>query len=117
MRLWIALCLSALPLLAHAEACVVHTKSAQIDVKVCMLNRSIPASLFHNGFCQPELAGQTVEVSFAANCPVGAFGVCRNAHVSGSPYQQDIHYYGVASDARLLKPACEQQSQGVWMAP
>ena len=31
------------------------------------------------------------------------------------PYKQDIHYYGVDSDARYLKPACERQSKGVWM--
>jgi hypothetical protein len=117
MRIWIALCLSALPLLAQAEACVVHSKGAQVEVKVCQQNRTIPANLFHNGFCQPQLTGQTVDVSYAEQCPAGAFGVCRNARVSGSAYQQDIHYYGVATDARLLKPACEQQSKGVWMAP
>ncbi|MNW12733.1 hypothetical protein D3C71_2104990 [compost metagenome] len=48
------------------------------------------------------------------NCPTGAFGVCRNAKVSNQPYRQDIHYYGVASDARYLKPFCEAQSQGTW---
>jgi len=47
---------------------------------------------------------------------MGAFGVCRNATVGGTPYQQDVHYYGVASDATYLKPFCEKQSKGVWMA-
>ena len=60
--------------------------------------------------------GQKVDVSFVEQCPVGAFGVCRNARVGGTPYQQDIHYYGVAEDAAYLKPFCESQSKGVWMA-
>ena len=34
---------------------------------------------------------------------------------TGHAYQQDIHYYGIATDARYLKPACEQQYKGVWM--
>jgi hypothetical protein len=101
---------------AWGEACVVHSQGNQVEVKVCQQNRSIPANLFRNGFCAPQLQGQKVEVSFVEQCPAGAFGECRNARVSGTPYQQDIHYYGVASDARYLKPACEQQSKGVWMA-
>lgn len=119
MRPWIALScatlLSALPLLAQAEACIVHSQGNHLDVKVCQQNRSIPAGLFHDGFCQPQLSGQKVEVSYAEQCPQGSFGTCRNAQVTGTPYQQDIHYYGVASDARILKPACEQQYKGVWM--
>ena len=51
MRRGFVLLLSALPLLAQAEACIVHSQGAQVDVKVCQQNRSIPASLFHNGFC------------------------------------------------------------------
>ena len=101
---------------ALARACVVHSQAERLDVKVCQQNRNIPAGLFHNGFCQPQLAGQKVEVTYTEQCPIGAFGSCRNAKVAGTPYQQDIHYYGVASDARLLKPACEQQSKGVWVA-
>ena len=110
------LLLAALPLLAQAEACIVHSQGAQVDVKVCQQNRSIPANLFRGGFCAPQLQGQKVEVSFAEQCPSGAFGECRNARVGGTPYQQDIFYYGVETDARYLKPACEQQSKGVWMA-
>ncbi len=120
MRRWIALLLTvtslALPQWALAEACVVHSKGAEVEIKVCQQNRNIPANLFHNGFCQPQISGQKVDVTYSEQCPSGSFGVCRNAHVSGTPYQQDIHYYGVATDARILKPACEQQSQGVWTA-
>ncbi|MDG1583169.1 NADH:ubiquinone oxidoreductase [Pseudomonas sp. GOM6] len=101
---------------AWAEACVIHSAGQQLDVKLCQQNRSIPANLFREGFCAPQLKGQKVDVSFVAQCPSGAFGECRNAKVQGTPYQQDIFYYGVASDARYLKPACEQQSKGVWMA-
>ncbi|WP_028238914.1 hypothetical protein [Stutzerimonas azotifigens] len=100
--------------LAHGEACVVHSHDERIEVKLCQSNISIPDELFRSGFCQPEMPGQTVEVTFVEACPEGAFGVCRNAQVSNLPYRQDIHYYGVASDARYLQPACETQSQGRW---
>ncbi|RJG12774.1 NADH:ubiquinone oxidoreductase [Pseudomonas cavernicola] len=116
MRLWLLALLSALPLFAQAEACVVHSQAARLDIKVCQQNRSIPPQLFREGFCQPQLQGQKVAVEFVEQCPIGSFGVCRSARVTGTPYQQDIHYYGVASDAAYLKPACEKQSQGVWMA-
>ena len=117
MRAFVALWLLAgLSGQAWAEACVVHSAGQQLEVKLCQQNRSIPANLFRSGFCAPQLPGQKVEVRFVAQCPSGAFGECRNAKVQGTPYQQDIFYYGVASDARYLKPACEQQSKGVWMA-
>jgi len=116
MRLMLALLLLSLSGLARAEACVIHSEGSRVDVKLCQQNRSIPANLFRSGFCAPQLRGQKVEVSFVEQCPAGAFGECRNARVQGMPYQQDIYYYGVASDARYLKPACEQQSKGVWMA-
>ncbi|SDI24596.1 NADH:ubiquinone oxidoreductase [Pseudomonas panipatensis] len=109
-------CLTALPTLARAEACVVHSHGANLDVKVCQQNRSIPAKLFHDGFCQPQLKDQKVDVSYADSCPSGAFGVCSNAQVPNMPYRQDIHYYGVASDARFLQPFCEGQSHGQWQA-
>jgi hypothetical protein len=99
---------------AWAEACVVHSQGERVDVKVCQNNRSIPPQLFHDGFCKPQLAGQNVEVTFVDQCPTGAFGVCSNALVANMPYRQDIHYYGVATDTRFLKPFCEQQSQGKW---
>lgn len=116
MRRLALLALCALSSLAWGEACVVHSQAERLDVKVCQQNRSIPANLFRSGFCQPQLKGQKVEVAFVEQCPTGAFGVCRNAHVSGTPYQQDIHYYGVASDSAFLRPFCERQSKGVWMA-
>lgn len=99
---------------AWAEGCVIHSQDDRIEVKVCQQNQTIPAELFRSGFCQPELPGQEVEVTFVEQCPAGAFGVCRNAQVSNMPYRQDIHYYGVASDARFLQPACEQTSSGEW---
>ncbi len=116
MRIVLTLLLAGLPLLAQAEACIIHSQSNQLDVKLCQENRTIPQQLFRNGFCAPQLKGQRVEVSFAPQCPVSSYGVCRGARVSGTPYQQDIHYYGVATDATYLKPACEQQYKGVWMA-
>lgn len=97
-----------------ADACVVHSSGEQVAVKVCQQNRSIPPNLFKSGFCQPQLKGQKVEVSFVEQCPIGAFGICRNAAAGGPAYRQDIHYYGVPSDARLLKPYCERQVKGVW---
>ncbi len=99
---------------ALAEGCIVHSQDDRIEVKVCQQNRSIPAELFRTGFCQPDLKNQDVEVTFVDECPSGAFGICRNAQVSNMPYRQDIHYYGVASDARFLQPSCEQTSAGEW---
>ncbi|MVW74119.1 NADH:ubiquinone oxidoreductase [Pseudomonas xionganensis] len=115
MRAVLLLGLSLLSTLAWGEACVVHSQGQRLEIKVCQQNRSIPPNLFRSGFCQPQLQGQKVEVEFLEQCPIGAFGVCRNATVSGL-YRQDIHYYGVASDATYLKPYCEQQSKGVWMS-
>ena len=99
---------------AMAEACLIHSADSQVDVRLCQQNRSIPPHLFRNGFCQPQLQGQKVEVQYIEQCPIGAFGICRNAAAGGPAYRQDIHYYGVASDSRLLKPYCEKQNKGVW---
>ncbi|NBA97054.1 NADH:ubiquinone oxidoreductase [Pseudomonas sp. R5(2019)] len=101
----------------HAEACVVHSSGEGLKMKVCQQNRTIPQKLFHDGFCQPTLPGQQVSVEFVDQCPFGSFGVCSDAHVDNMPYRQDIHYYGVASDARYLKPFCEQNSKGLWITP
>ncbi|MBB3103133.1 NADH:ubiquinone oxidoreductase [Azomonas macrocytogenes] len=114
MRLSLVLLLLVLGDWALADACVVHSQGKELDVKVCQQNRSIPPNMFRSGFCQPRLKGQKVEVTFVEQCPVGFFGTCRNARINGTPYQQDIYYYGVASDARFLKPACERQSRGTW---
>lgn len=99
-----------------AEGCVVHSQGGRIEVKLCQQNRTIPDELFRTGFCQPQLQDLKVDVSFVEQCPSGAFGICRNAQVSNMPYRQDIHYYGVPSDARFLQPACEQNSDGQWSA-
>ena len=100
---------------AWGQGCVIHSQDERIEVKLCQQNRTIPAELFRSGFCQPQLKDQKVDVIFVEQCPTGAFGVCRNAQVSNMPYRQDIHYYGVASDARFLQPACEQTSDGEWV--
>ncbi|TWC26128.1 MULTISPECIES: NADH:ubiquinone oxidoreductase [unclassified Pseudomonas] len=102
---------------ALAQACVVHSTAERLDVKVCQQNRNIPQKLFADGFCQPNLPGQNVDVQYVDQCPTGAFGVCSNAQVANMPYRQDIHYYGVAADAAYLKPFCEGQSQGNWLKP
>lgn len=88
-----------------------------MDVKVCQENRNIPERLFADGFCHPTLKDQKTDVSYVEHCPAGAFGVCNGAQVDNMPYRQDIHYYGVASDARFLKPFCESRSQGTWQTP
>lgn len=100
-----------------AQACVVHSTAERLDVKVCQQNRTIPQALFADGFCKPELPGQKIEVQYVDQCPAGAFGVCSNAQVANMPYRQDIHYYGVATDAAYLKPFCEGNSQGKWLRP
>lgn len=100
-----------------AQACVVHSRTDRLDVQVCQQNRNIPEKLFHNGFCQPQIPGAAVDVQFVEQCPAGAFGVCSAAQVDNMPYRQDIHYYGVASDAAYLKPFCERQSRGQWQNP
>ena len=114
MRQWTVLLLSFLPLLVQAEACIVHSTGKQVEVKLCEQNVSIPPKMFHDSFCQPQLPEQKVEVTFVEECPSGAYGVCHNALVTNFSYLQDIHYYGVASDGRVLKLACEQQYKGVW---
>ena len=113
LRCLVFLC-ACLPLLAHGEACVIHAQGDRSDVKVCQQNRSIPKNLFRSGFCQPRLKGQKVAVAYSDKCPTGAFGVCRNVQVSSLSYRQDIHYYGVASDANYLKLYCERQNRGTW---
>ncbi|QHF01069.1 NADH:ubiquinone oxidoreductase [Pseudomonas asturiensis] len=100
-----------------AQACLVHSQAERLDVKVCQENINIPANLFHDSFCQPQLAGQKTDVTYSTQCPAGAFGVCRNAQVANMPYRENIHYYGVATDALYLKPFCEGQSKGQWLTP
>jgi hypothetical protein len=116
MRVWGLLGLLASTQVG-AEACVVHSQAERVSVEVCQQNRTIPPKLFKEGFCRPNLPGQQVEVQFLAQCPQGAYGICRGARVERMPYEQDIHYYGVASDAAYLKPFCEQNSQGQWVLP
>lgn len=114
MRACYVLLLSLISTQVFAQACVIESVGEQVAVKICQQNRNIPEELFRTGFCQPQLKGQETTVTFVEQCPEGAFGVCRSAQSVGVPYQQDIYYYGVDSDAQYLKPACEQQSQGLW---
>lgn len=108
--------LGCLPMTVLAQsACVITAHDEQMSVKLCQENRTIPEALFANGFCQPELPDQQVEITLAEQCPQGAYGVCRHAQVQGVAYQQDIYYYGEHdSDARFLQPACEQMNKGQW---
>lgn len=115
IALGLLLALGSSPVLA--QACVVHSHGERLDVKVCQENLNIPTKLFSDGFCQPNLAGQKVEVQYLEQCPSGSFGICQNARVANMPYRQNIHYYGVATDAAYLKPSCEGQSGGQWHTP
>lgn len=117
MRPILAVLLSLLPLPALAEACLVHSQGQGVTVQVCQQNVSIPAKLFHDGFCQPQLKGQQVTVEYLQQCPSGAFGICAHARAGNPAYRQDIHYYGVASDARFLQPFCASRSGGEWRTP
>ena len=117
MRRYYLLLLMLLSSQIFAQACVIESADERVQIKICQQNRSIPEQMFKSGFCQPQLQGQKTKVTFVEQCPIGAFGVCRNAQTAGVPYQQDIHYYGVDTDARYLKPACEKQSKGLSKNP
>jgi hypothetical protein len=121
VKLWVIVPMMAIvlwvPGLSWAQACLVHSQAERLDVKVCQQNISIPANMFQESFCQPLLSGQKTATQYSDQCPAGAFGVCKNAQVANMPYREDIHYYGVASDALYLKPFCEGQSQGKWVTP
>lgn len=117
MRQILPFLLAVLPLPALAEACVVHSQGQGVAVQLCQQNVSIPKGLFRDGFCQPKLKDQEIKVEFVEQCPEGAYGVCSGAQAGNAAYRQDIHYYGVASDARFLKPFCEGQSAGTWRTP
>ena len=117
MRQILPFLLAALPFQALAEACVVHSQGQGVAVQVCQENVSIPRELFRTGFCKPQLKGQEVKVEFVEQCPEGAYGVCSGAQAGGPAFRQNVHYYGVASDARYLQPFCEQQSGGQWRKP
>lgn len=111
------LLLLALPVQSFAEACTVHSHSDKVDVKICEQNVNIPSKMFHDGFCQPKLKDQKVDVQYSQQCPAGAYGVCRGLRSPGTPFSQDTYYYGVASDAPVLKLSCEKRSHGKWGTP
>ena len=115
MRACYALLLLLISQQLFAQACIIESVNEQVEVKICQQNNNIPEQLIKTGFCQPQLKGQKTTVTFVDDCPSGSFGICRSAQSVGVPYQQDIYYYGVATDALYLKPACEQQSQGTWV--
>jgi hypothetical protein len=98
---------------ALAESCVVHSQAERLDVKVCQENRNIPEKLFADGFCKPNWPGRRSKCNLRRTVPdAGAFGQCSNAQVANMPYRQNIHYYGVATDAAYLQPFCEAAKPG-----
>ena len=92
---------------ALAQACVVHSQGERLDVKVCQQNREHPGQISRRWFLPPNYLGAESRDAVLDKCPAGAFGVCSNPQVANMPYRQDIHYYGVATDAAYLKPFCE----------
>src|SRR5690606_40384902 len=113
MRL-LALCMLLATGQALAEACIVTSSGAGVEVKVCQDNINIPTELFRSGYCQPQLAGQVVRVEFVEQCPSGAFGICRNAEASNFSYRQNIHYYGVAGQPRNWRRRGELSTKAQW---
>ena len=75
---------------ALAQACIVHSQAERLDVKVCQQNRNIPEKLFADGFCQPNLAGQTVEVQYLDCLPCR--GVRRLQQCSSRQYALPAGY-------------------------
>ncbi len=101
---------------ALAEACIVHSQSDRLDVKVCQATAAFPPSCSATASASRD-AGPEGGGELCRAVPEGAFGVCRNSQVSNIAYRQDLYYYGVASDARYLKPFCEGQGKGTWESP
>lgn len=116
MRLLFLLVVCLFPSAVLAQACTITSQGQALSVTLCQQNRTIPEKMFHDGFCNPKLKDQTVSVAFSENCPEQSFGVCQGAQTGGM-YQYDIYYYGVASDALFLQPACQQQHNGTWVKP
>lgn len=116
MRFSLLTLLLASPLL-WAQACLITSNDEQLPVRLCQQNISIPAALFNEGFCQPQIPERSFDVVFLEQCPAGAYGVCEGARTAGVAYEQAIHYYTDEDDAPVLKAYCESISQGRWQIP
>lgn len=101
----------------QAAACLIESYDDQLPIRMCQQNISIPAQLFKDSFCQPQIAGRSFEVSYTDSCPGGAYGVCDNARSEGVAYRQAIHYYSDPDDQPVLQAYCEQFSDGQWVIP
>lgn len=107
------LCL--LSTLAMAEACLIESNDDQLPIRMCQQNLTIPAQLFSDSFCQPQIPDRSFQVQMLKQCPEGAYGICQGARSEGVAYQQSIHYYSDPDDAPVLQAYCEQISQGRWI--
>lgn len=101
----------------QAAACLIESNDDQLPIRMCQQNISIPAELFKDSFCQPEIAGRSFEVNYRESCPEGAYGICNNARSEGVAYRQAIHYYSDPDDQPVLQAYCEQFSEGEWLVP
>lgn len=117
MRLASLLLLACLSMDVLAEACLIESSDDQLPVRMCQQNISIPANLFRDSFCQPQIPDRSFEVSFVERCPEGAYGICDNARSEGVAYRQSIHYYSEPDDQPLLQTWCEQFNDGQWRTP
>lgn len=99
---------------AYSAACLIESNDDELPIRMCQQNINIPAQLFRDSFCQPQITERSFSVSFMVSCPEGAYGVCENARSEGVAYRQAIHYYSEPDDEPVLQAYCEQFSQGQW---
>lgn len=97
------------------QACVIRSVDALPPIQLCQQNINIPASLFEQSFCQPQIPDREFEVTLLEACPERAYGICEGARTEGVAYRQSIHYYSDPDDAPVLSAYCEQISQGRWV--
>src|SRR5690554_4566835 len=98
MRLASLLLLACLSMDVLAEACLIESSDDQLTVRMSQQNISIPAKLFRDSFCQPQIPDRSFEVSFVERCPKGAYGICDSALSDSVTYRQSIHYYSEPDD-------------------
>lgn len=99
------------------QACLITSSDAELPIRMCQQNISIPDTLFSSSFCQPQIPDRTFNIDFMDQCPTGAYGICEGAKAQGVAYEQSIHYYSDATDAPVLKAYCERISEGTWQEP
>lgn len=117
MHRYVLYLLLSLSTTAGAAACLIESNDDQPPIRMCQQNINIPAQLFNNSFCQPQLPERSFDITFVDNCPTGAYGICDNAQSEGVAYRQAIHYYSEPDDRPVLQAYCEQFSQGQWRTP